>query len=237
MNTEIKKTKALSEDAIPDILKSIVGKTFSSRLLNIAGRKFHFLEALLFLGNSNWLCGCDCGFYTIVDRRHLLDGTTKSCGCYRDSRSKLKHENHRRAYNIWMNMKRRCYYEKHESYPNYGGRGIKVCERWLDSFANFIQDMGYPNTTDTIERVNVNGNYEPSNCTWISFLEQANNTTRTIVVHYKGKKYSLKQLCNMLGLKYELVQRRITTFKWDIYDAISCPPNTKNPKNERSYTS
>lgn len=127
---------------------------------------------------------CDCGNKTIVSTGNLKNGTTKSCGCYqreyqakRGRKNFYKHglSNHP-LYPTWSTMKSRCYNKNNISYKNYGARGIKVCDRWLNSFENFLKDMGEkPSDKHSLDRIDINGDYEPSNCRWATPEEQAIN--------------------------------------------------------------
>lgn len=133
-------------------------------------------------------CKCDCGNYKIIRLTHLRTGITKSCGCYElEGKTKHKHApngNATRTYVTWCNMKCRCNNPNTLYYKNYGGRGIKVCERWNKSFKNFLEDMGERPLGTTIDRIDVNGNYEPSNCKWSTPKEQINNR-RKYEIHNK----------------------------------------------------
>lgn len=130
-------------------------------------------------------CICDCGNQWEGLLNHIRNGNTKSCGCQNDDKRKLpkliKHghksiNNRTSEYNAWDSMKQRCLNVNNCSYKHYGGRGIKVCDRWLESFNNFLEDMGIkPSIEYSIDRINVNGNYEPSNCRWSTPKQQANN--------------------------------------------------------------
>ena len=128
---------------------------------------------------TKWICLCDCGNKKLVQSNHLTSGASKSCGCLLAQKNIELRQTHglskSRIYRIWRNMINRCHYEKYAERHLYGGRGIIVCDRWRYSFENFLLDMGIPDDCMSIDRIDVDGNYEPSNCKWSTAKEQAAN--------------------------------------------------------------
>ena len=186
--------------------------------LDLVGQRFGHLTVVAPVqkdGHRVWLCRCDCGNETISSTSNLRDKRTKvrSCGCMKAASlmaAVLKHGNNRgsgrtKEYRAWSHMKGRCENPSDKSYPNYGGRGICVCQRWQD-FKGFLEDMGpAPSSHHSIERIDNDGPYAPENCRWATREEQAQNTTRTIKIDGRCLKY----VCADRGLSYEAVQMRL----------------------------
>ena len=134
-------------------------------------------------GSVIWRCLCECGNEAFISSGHLTDGHTSSCGCLSKKVYKRTHGcSEERLYKIWGGMKERCYRQKSSSYERYGGRGIKICDEWRENFAAFKEwalangyDENAPRGECTIDRINGDGDYEPSNCRWVGAKEQANN--------------------------------------------------------------
>lgn len=153
------------------------------------GRRFARLLVLQFVGRNRhrqslWRCVCDCGRNSTVARNSLVTGKTQSCGCLRlehaataTKRANFRHGLiHTTEYRAWVEMKRRCFTTTDEDYPNWGGRGITVCDRWRESFLAFYEDMGQkPAPELSIDRIDNEGNYEPGNCRWATASQQARN--------------------------------------------------------------
>lgn len=128
-------------------------------------------------------------------------------------------------YRSWQAMKARCFDRNNVKFPNYGGRGIEVCIQWLD-FKNFISDMGMkPTARHQLERINTNGNYEPSNCRWATRLEQANNTRRNRMLSFAGFTLTMSEWARQLGVSYYALRSRMQN-GWSVSDALTRPFNT-----------
>ena len=168
-------------------------------------------------GRRLWLCKCDCGNYTKVTRSHLIDGGVTSCGCLRKKQyKKLSKKQHRhglfgtRIYTIWQQMKDRCYNSNNKSYKDYGGRGIIVCDEWkadAKNFSDWANANGYSDNL-TLDRINVNGNYEPTNCRWATMKQQDRNRRNTIFITMDGETKSLSEWCEIKGVPYQRTQKR-----------------------------
>ena len=164
-------------------------KPFSSYVKDITGQKFGRLIVIGFsgidkYGKAQWKCKCACGKEVIAQSYLLRSGTTSSCGCLRREVTAKKNYKHGHTtngvfsteYHSWNDMKTRCYNKHRHNYKYYGGRGIKVCKRWRDSFSDFLQDMGRkPSPKHSIDRINNDGNYEPGNCRWATHSQQMRN--------------------------------------------------------------
>lgn len=192
--------------------------------LDLIGKRFGRLTVIDKIGTSKktrqciWLCKCDCGNEKEVPTSYLTSGDTTSCGCYRKecelkNLSKFwgKPRTHglskTRIYQIWADMKDRCNNINSLSYKDYGKRGIKVCNEWLNDFMNFYKwamNNGY-NEKLTIDRIDVNGNYEPNNCRWASWKLQANNkrTSRKITIY--GETKTAYEFEKQYGIKAHLL--------------------------------
>lgn len=184
---------------------------------------------------TRWLCRCVCGNEKAVNVELLKHGKTTSCGCRRREVSGLRNllhgygcstqrgRNPHPLYGVWCAMKRRCGNPHSLDFKNYGGRGITVCERWK-KFENFRADMeGTYRKGFQIDRTDNDAGYFPSNCKWVSSRINARNRRMCRYVFFKGKKMCLTEACEIAGMRYKLVYKRITTYKWSFEKAISLP--------------
>jgi hypothetical protein len=179
-------------------------------------------------GKSRWICKCDCGKEYEVYGQNLKRGTD-SCGCLTSKKRsivKTKHGLSRsREYMTWSHMKSRCLNKNNDRYSSYGGRGINICNDWL-SFENFYSDMGKRPKGMTIERKNNNKGYSFENCRWATDKEQKQNMRSNHYLEYKGRRLTISQWSEKIGISYEMLHSRINR-GWDIERALSEKPNQK----------
>jgi hypothetical protein len=157
------------------------------RAIDIAGQRYGMLVVLERAGNNGsgksiWTCRCDCGRISTPTSNNLRSGAARSCGCQVVEAVIERNQKHglsgTGAYSSWKAMKKRCLNPDDSNYADYGGRGITVCVRWIESFDNFFHDMGPRPPGRSVERINVNGNYEPDNCYWATAKQQRANQRR-----------------------------------------------------------
>lgn len=164
-----------------------------------------------------YLCKCDCDKETVVQKSKLIYSHTKSCGCLRaENMAKISTTHglkNDKLYNRWYQIKRRCCNKNNFAYKNYGGRGIIMCDEWRNDFKAFhswAMNNGYKKGL-TIDRINNDGNYEPSNCRWATMKEQARNRRNNNLVVYKGKLKCLSELAEIVGIKRSTISWRINS--------------------------
>jgi hypothetical protein len=179
---------------------------------------------------------CDCGTERDVSRSRLLDGSSTSCGCARDEASSKNWTIHGGSrtltYSIWKGIIARCFNESNRGYKHYGGRGITMCDRWRNSFVEFLNDMGEKPQGFTIERINVNGNYCKENCKWASYLEQGRNRRNNKKYTFMGKNVTVQEAIDMAGVNIRRVSvnQRLKN-GMTIEEAVMTPPD---PKKQRA---
>ena len=170
---------------------------------------------------TKFLCRCDCGKEKVIDSSSLRNQTTRSCGCLNSEivkkrnykHGEITHHSMTKEYRAWLHMKGRCVFPSDKSFHNYGGRGIIVCERWLNSFSNFLEDMGRCPNGYSLERKEVNGNYEPENCEWIPMVNQARNTRFNVRLTAFGKTAILADWARELNVTYNAIKYHLAKGK------------------------
>ncbi len=202
-----------------------------SKIKDLTGQTFNRLTVVatanrLQKNRPRYLCQCTCGSQLAVDHYHLLSGHTSSCGCAKIERlisMNLTHGQSKSSeYKSWSEMKSRCLHTTHKHYKHYGGRGIQICDRWLNSFENFLSDMGRkPFPGLTLDRINVNGNYEPSNCRWLSKTAQQSNRRDTVKLTYSGETLSTSEWASRLGIPQSTLSRWISAEQMTLDQAIA----------------
>lgn len=207
------------------------------KIINLIGKKFHRLNVIKHEGKNNlnkyiWLCLCDCGNRLTVIGENLRNGNTKSCGCLNIDKIKKRSTKHghasrknlSRIYKIWKSMIQRCNNKKSTKYPDYGGRGITVCKRWLDSFENFLTDMKEPPTEKhSIDRINNDEGYYKENCRWATNKQQMRNTRNNRLITYNGKTQCLAAWSEELSIDSRIIGERIDKYGWSTEKALTTP--------------
>ena len=192
---------------------------------DLTGRRFGRLTVIDFYdhnkyGQPRWLCECDCGNTAVVTGSDIRSGSTSSCGCLwreRITQSKTTHGmSQSDIYAEYRSMKNRCYNEQAHNYKYYGGRGIKMCDRWRDDIHAFYDDVSIlPNFREegySLDRIDNDGDYEPGNVRWATIKEQCNNRRPNIgkrIHEYNGEMYSLREISNMTGISYKTLNNRL----------------------------
>ena len=212
------------------------------------GQKFNRLTIIAFeivprtqYTMTKWIVRCDCGTLKSVAPNRVLDGNTKSCGCLKSEQTiaynrqtKKKHGGrNERLYTIWHNMKQRCYGKTYKDYPNWGGRGIRVCDEWKDDYVAFrtwALENGYEQKL-SLDRIDVNGDYSPANCRWADWRTQAINRTTSLNFEVNGQIKNLTELAEEYGIKYTTLYQRVHCYGWDIEKSLKTPIKHHNAKS------
>lgn len=207
--------------------------------MDITGKKYGRLTVLSFdhkdkRGEYCWRCRCDCGNETIATGNKLRTGAKKSCGCLqeehrREGFNKKHGKTDTPLYVAWLNMRSRCNRQDNIMFKHYGGRGIRVCAEWDKDFNEFMRwalSHGYEEGL-TIDRIDVNGNYCPDNCRWVSKKEQYLNRTDSHLITAFGKTQTIKEWSDETGIKYDTIERRINAYGWSAEKAVSTKPKRR----------
>jgi hypothetical protein len=195
--------------------KACAGK---ANIVDMVGRKYGRLTVLSYAHTINrktyWNCVCDCGNTYLARNCHLTSGNTKSCGCLGVESRHVRRFRGRTPespeYRTWCYMKTRCYNPNTNCSKYYIEKGIKVCDRWLHSYENFLEDMGArPSPKHSIDRIDGNKNYEPSNCRWATAREQMNNVSSNILITINGETKTPRQWSDITGINCNVIYGRI----------------------------
>lgn len=198
-----------------DITDHVFGNLTAIRRTHDTGNKWEFL--------------CSCGTRVIIAKGSVTSGNTKSCGCLRSALMRQTRTKHGEAqktkeYEAWQSMKARCTRPKNKRYPLYGGRGITVCSAWFNSFEKFLEDMGRaPSKEHSLDRIDVNGNYELSNCRWATKEEQSNNKTNNRVLEYLGQTKTVTQWAGSTGISASMLRDRLFKLNWSVEKSLNTP--------------
>lgn len=182
-------------------------------------------------GLSLWLCRCNCGTVLNLTSKRLSNKAIESCGCKKiEVVSALKNRlTHGMVgtpeYRSWQHMKERCLNKKSKSYPAYGGRGIKICQEWIDSFEAFLKSVGNrPSTRHSIDRFpDNNGNYEPGNVRWATASEQARNRRTNNIIELNGQQKTLAEWSESTGISVYTIMSRLYQSKWSVEKSLTTP--------------
>lgn len=211
------------------------------KIIDLTGHKFGRLTVIKFdcvdKRGTMWLCKCSCGKEIIVAAGKLRSGHTKSCGCYAKEVAVISNTTHglrnHRLYRIWNSMKQRCNNPNIHSYKHYGGRNIKVYEEWFNdfqSFYNWSMANGYQDGL-TLDRIDVNGNYEPNNCRWTTYKKQNNNRRNNTLITFNGETHTLAEWREIKGLSQSTLFHRIER-GWDIEKMLTTPQAIMSKKRK-----
>ena len=192
-------------------IKNEVGKRYGRLTVVVLSHKTRY--------GCQWLCKCDCGNVAVVGGVQLRNGQKRSCGCLEKERlrafneqmkANAKYEKPSKINHAWANMKYRCYNKNALEYSSYGGRGIRVCDEWMKfkPFEKWALENGYAEGL-TLDRIDVDGNYEPSNCRWITMDEQMSNKRNNRYIEYNGNKYTVAALSRVLNMNDSTLRERL----------------------------
>lgn len=206
--------------------------------IDLSGQQFHYLTAIKPVGSSSsgvvWECECKCGSVLNVPSKSLRTGNTKSCGCFKREVTVARNETNAThgmtgtpEWITWDSMIQRCTNDKHKSYSVYGGAGIKVCKKWLNSFEAFYKDMGPRPAGKTLDRIDNNKGYKPGNCRWATAKEQANNRHNNVKLTANGVTDTVANWARKTGIGPKTIAYRIKN-GWSVEQALTVTPLKTN---------
>lgn len=197
------------------------------RFQDLSGQRFGRWTVIEFIGvgPTRWLCKCDCGVVRSVEAGNLKKGVSVSCGCFAIEGKRARKLRHGRSgttmHIIWSGMKSRCYNKNEPAYKNYGGRGIRMCDRWRNSFEAFLEDVGErPGPEYSIDRIDNDGNYEPGNVRWVTDKQQANNKRNNRILEHDGRSLTVAQWAKETGISGFVILGRLSR-GWTVHDALT----------------
>lgn len=195
--------------------------------LDITGVKTELLTAISFAGKnrkgiSMWVCRCECGNLTLANIYNILDGHSKSCGC---AKLRTKNSTHGQSETVefytWLTIKQRCTNPNNKSFKDYGARGITICDRWLNSFENFVLDMGLrPSGNYSIDRKDNDKSYSPENCRWATRKEQARNKRSNKLIETPWGLLPVSEASEKSGINYGTLMGRIRRKQPDLFKIV-----------------
>lgn len=222
---------------------------------NLVGEKFGRLTVLSQANDyvskkgqhyAMWNCVCECGVQVSVRGDSMKNGISKSCGCYSSDVTAKRNRKHdcnkkgqrTRLYNIWAQMHSRCSHASRWDYKHYGGRGIRICQEWLDfiSFKEWAERHGY-NDSLTLDRIDPDLNYTPENCRWATNQEQQNNRRNNHYMTYNGETHSMADWARIVNIPYSTLRSRKNNLGWSDEAALSTPVIHKGNRTDRVVTS
>lgn len=167
-----------------------------------------------------WFCLCDCGVKKAISQNHLRRGSTKSCGCLSSTEMLRQRSTKHGKYGqpiwaVWASMKQRCSDMSVRSYASYGGRGITVCDRWLESFENFFEDMGDRPEGLQLDRIDNNKGYSKENCRWVTPSQNCRNRRDTLFITFNGATLSIMDWSDQIGVNTGTIRKRLKK-GWDV---------------------
>lgn len=208
----------------------------TGRFKDITSQRFGRLVAVELFGRVKhqrvaWKCQCDCGAIAIITANRLVQGLTKSCGCLQKELTRKRFQTHGHSvnrvisptYRTWSALKERCLNPKNKFFKEYGGRGIAVCDSWMNSFESFLRDMGpKPTKRHSIDRIDNDKGYSPENCRWATPTQQARNTRRTVKLTLNGVTHTLADWCEILQIPRSTISGRRKR-GWSDEDVLTRP--------------
>lgn len=223
--------------------------TLPPKVKDMHGKRYGRLTAIAFLGMNHrhhamWKCECDCGTTMIAYGYALRHNHTKSCGCLSREFAKamgdanIRHghcrrvERHSPEHKTWSGMIQRCCNPNHTEYHSYGGRGITICAEWVDSFETFLRDMGNRPAGCSLDRIDVDGGYNKSNCRWATQKEQCRNMRTNRMLTFNGESRCVAEWVEVTGIKRDAIVRRLAK-GWSVEQTLTTPVRNRKTQAKR----